>query len=68
MKKNNDTYEEIVRYRSKNKDRYYSKIVVLDDENICLKYDNWYYVDQNNGWGPGNFDIINIPSITNREQ
>ena len=68
LKKNNDTYEEIVRYRSKNKDRYYSKIVVLDNENICLKYDNWYCAYQNNGWSPENFDIINIPSITNREQ
>ena len=36
LKKNNDTYEEIVRYRRKNKDRYYSKIVVLDNENICF--------------------------------
>ena len=68
LKKNNDTYEEIVRYRSKNKDRYYSKIVVLDNENICLKYDNWYDIYQNNGWSPKNFDIINIPSITNKEQ
>ena len=68
LKKNNDTYEEIVRYRSKNKDRYYSKIVVLDNENICLKYDNWYNVYLNNGCNPENFDIINIPSITNREQ
>lgn len=68
LKKNNDTYKEIARYRSKNKDRYYSKIVVLDDENICLKYDNWYDVYQNNGWKPSNFDIINIPSIINKEQ
>lgn len=68
LKKNNNIYEEVARYRGKNKDRYYSEIVVLDNENVCLKYDNWYRAYQNNGWSPENFDIINIPSIINKEQ
>lgn len=69
LKKNNNIYEEVARYRGKNKDRYYSKIVVLDNENVCLKYDNYDPDRQwNNGMGPNNFDIINIPSIINKEQ
>lgn len=69
LKKNNNIYEEVARYRGKNKDRYYSKIEVLDNENVCLKYDNYDPDRQwNNGMGPNNFDIINIPSIINKEQ
>ena len=65
LKKNQDTYKEIARYRGKNKDRYYGKIIVLDDENVCLRYDNW---NDYNHHAIKQFEIINIPSIINKEQ
>ena len=64
LKKTDDTYKEIARYICKNKDRYYIEIEALDDYgNICLKYDEWQ-----DGMRRNNFDIINIPSIINKEQ
>ncbi len=63
LKKHNDRYEEIARYRSKNKDRYYKGMEVLDNENVCLFYDNY-----SSRYGDQRFDIINIPSIINKEQ
>ena len=66
LKKTENGFEEVVRYRSKNKDRFYSKIIILDKDNICLLYDNWYPVYQNNGANSSNFDIINIPAMVNK--
>ena len=62
FKKNNDTYEEVARYCGKNKNRYYNKITVLDDENVSLKYSHDIPM---NAIGP---DVLNIPSIINKQK
>ena len=65
MKKKNDTYEEIARYRSPRKDRFYVKIIPLDNNHICLRYDNWCDRDVRGG-DPTQFHILNISSLINK--
>ena len=64
MKKNNDNmYEEIARYRSKEKGKYYTQIVVLDDEHVGLR-DNIHPDDNGSHY---EYDVLNFVSIMNGE-
>lgn len=51
LKKNNNTFQEVARYRSKTKNKYYTHMIVLDDEHVYVEISD------------GDFDVLNINSI-----
>lgn len=62
-----DTKKEIARYRSKRKDRYFTKMFTLDENNLYIRYDDYSSTAFADGCGPEHFEIVNIPSILQQE-
>ena len=58
------TYEEISRQLGSRTDRYFTKIMCIDESNVYVRYNDWdrnYY--NNDGSSSGNFKIFNINTI-----
>lgn len=62
-----DTKKEIARYRSKRKDRYFTKMLTLDENNLYIQFDDYASTSFNDGRGPEHFEVVNIPSILQQE-
>lgn len=62
-----DTKKEIARYRSKRKDKYFTKMFTLDENNLYIRFNDFAYTAFNDGRGPERFEIVNIPSILQQE-
>lgn len=58
-----DTKKEIARYRSKRKDRYFTKMLTLDENNLFIEFNDYATMSYNDGKGPEHFEVVNIPSI-----
>ena len=63
------TFEELGRYRGKRKDRYFTELTCIDDDNMYVKYDDW----DSSFYGPyerssKNFEIINVSSVIENAQ
>lgn len=62
------TFKELGRYRGKRKDRYFNELICIDEDNIYVRYDDWYDNFDGSYGSSKNFEIINISSVIENAQ